>query len=135
MSIQKIFMIALSCLSLSVSAQESKSITEKDKAQQKSALVAESYDYLLATKITKGAEIEIDSYDVDSDTYEVIVKKESEVGPNVTTLEYLQKATDGQAMPKGNSKKKSDLVGAEFTIKNDLKLLREKEVLQRAKKK
>ena len=48
----------------------------------------EMFDY----PIRKETRISVESFDVDSGTYKVNIEKESAVGPNYTTLDYLNKA-------------------------------------------
>ncbi|XGC80160.1 hypothetical protein ACES2L_12590 [Bdellovibrio bacteriovorus] len=80
--------------------------------------------------IIKGTDIEIDSYDSATDTFEVVIVKEPGVGPNVASSEDLIKAT---GITIGNGKKKADFVGTSHLLKEDLKMLAEDEVKARKK--
>ncbi|UOF01145.1 hypothetical protein [Bdellovibrio reynosensis] len=68
--------------------------------------------------IKKGAVIEIEEYYTESDTFSVVITTEREVGPNIATRKALFKAIGLEGKVK-----KSDLIGAEYTLKEDLPLI------------
>ncbi|UOF01143.1 hypothetical protein [Bdellovibrio reynosensis] len=79
--------------------------------------------------IIKGTDIEVDSYDAPTDTFEVVIVKEPGVGPNIATSDDLFKATGIDP----ENKKNKDLVGSTFKLKEELKLLTEEEAAARKK--
>lgn len=78
--------------------------------------------------IAKGTDIEVDRYDVETDTFEIVIVKEPGVGPNFAASEDLFKATGLTEV-----KKKKDLVGSVHKLKDSLKLLSEDEAVARKK--
>lgn len=81
--------------------------------------------------IKKGALIEVEEYDSNTDTFYVKIVKEPDIGPNITTPENLYRA----AGIDGKGKKKKSFVGSEFTLGEELKLLSEPQVEERANQK
>jgi|GEM_PF-1786655 len=110
-------------------AAPAKTEPAKDKKESRRPTQAE----MEALKIDKGANIEISYYDPESDTFELVITTEPGVGPNIATPEELHRATGMNVDFATFSSKKKDYVGSEFQLKEDLVLISEEQVDQRAK--
>lgn len=119
--------ITVACfLALSAQAQQApaKSNVKAEAAQN----LADLSDTL---KISKGALIEISSYDETIDVYEIIIVKEPGVGPNYTSLKNLYQALGSKESFSKFKANKNSLVGSEFTLAKELRLLDEMSVDKR----
>jgi hypothetical protein len=83
--------------------------------------------------IAKGTTVEIRSYDGASDTFELSISKEPAVGPNVTTSQNLFKALGIEKDFKEFMRRKKDMMGSEFTLKERLPLLQPSDIEKRKK--
>ncbi len=117
-----IFVLFLSCSSLTFAENSKKPLTT---AEVKASIAHPS--------LNKGTQIEIYRYDKSSDAFEVSIVKEPGVGPNVATPEALYKVIQTDVDFATFLKKKSEYVGAEFTLKEKLPLLNAAALAQRKK--
>lgn len=90
---------------------------------------------LMALRIKKGAGIHVESYQKDSDTYVVRIEGEPDVGPNVTTPEWLLEGIDNGTSIESLKRNPQRIVGAYFRLKNKLWLLSDEEIEARKKRK
>lgn len=121
-----LFIGLVSCLiAFSLQAQvHSKSIGKVKSAQS-------TEDLSDTLKISKGTLIEVDSYDESIDVYEIIIAKEPGVGPNYTSLKKLYQALGEKESFSKFQANKNSLVGSEFTLVKELRLLDEMSVDKR----
>ena len=98
-----------------VPANAADGLTEKDREEK-------------ALRIRSGFGIYIDDYVKDADAYIVRIESEPDVGPNVTTLEWLLKGIANGMSEKDLRKTPRRLVGSYFRLKQTLWLLSEDEI-------
>lgn len=87
-----------------------------------------------ALKIKQGTAIEIDTYDVSTDTFEVVIVNELGVGPNVVSTEDLVHSIGTGVSIEEFRKNKKDYQGSEFTTKSSLPLLSIEQIAARKNK-
>lgn len=107
--------------------------SSKEKGKKKAATEKKEDVDLFALSLPQGTEIEILEYIPESDTYEVSIKKEPAVGPNVVTPQELHRAIGTRETFEAFASKKNDLVGAEFQLADKMTLLSEEAIKQRTK--
>lgn len=88
---------------------------------------------LMALRIKKGAGIHVESYQKDSGTFVVSIEGEPDVGPNITTPEWLVEGIANDMSVEALKRNPQRVVGAYFRLKNTLWLLSGEEVEARKK--
>lgn len=83
---------------------------------------------MMALRIKEGAGIHVVSYEKETETYTVRIEGESDVGPNVTTPEWLLGGIAGDLSLETVKRNPNSLVGSYFRLKKKLWLLSEDEV-------
>ncbi len=89
----------------------------------------------MALRIKAGAGIHVESYQKDSNTYEVRIEGEPDVGPNITTPEWLLEGIDNGMSIETLKRNPQRVVGGYFRLKKTLWLLDDDEIEARKKSK
>lgn len=115
-------LIAAVFLGANTHASDLPSAPRPQKNPPPKVLTTEERAELMALKIRAGALIKILSYDKRKKSFSVQIVNESAVGPNITTLPDLLKAS-GQPRTSRQMTNPESWVGREFKLVEDLRLI------------
>lgn len=120
--IQSGFVLILLIISIPSLGAEAQKVPPSQMGPSGKKLTVAEKTELLALRISAGALVRVESYNKEKKTFKILIVDESAVGPNITTLPDLLKAS-GQPRTSRQMTNPESWVGREFKLVEDLRLI------------